>query len=76
MNVREIERAIGNGQAVKAVSMSRQIECVRREVEFRERRYGEMVRSGRMAQRNADDELEAMKAVLATLREVAAQRGI
>jgi hypothetical protein len=51
-----------------------QIQCVRREIGYRERCYPRWIESGKMPQRKADDELSAMSAVLATLQELHAQQ--
>lgn len=51
-----------------------QINCVRRELGYRERCYPSWVESGKIPQRKADDELAAMHAVLATLTELHAQQ--
>lgn len=53
-----------------AVPLARQIECVERELRMRRDVYGRRVADGKMKQRKADEEIEAMDAVLATLREV------
>lgn len=49
------------------VPIERQVECVRREIKLRERVYQRRVSEGKMSQALADNELEAMGAVLATL---------
>lgn len=51
------------------VSLERQIRCVKRELGKRKGVYPRWVASGRMTQEQADDEREAMEAVLATLLE-------
>lgn len=51
------------------VSIERQIECVERELRMRRDVYARRVADGRMKQRKADDEIEAMEAVLVTLRD-------
>lgn len=53
-------------------SLADQIAAVRREIVMRERVYPWQVRNGRMSQAAADRELAAMRAVLATLEEIAA----
>lgn len=53
-----------------------QIACVKREIRMRERVYPRFVASGKMSQQECDKELRAMRAVLETLREVAAGGGL
>jgi hypothetical protein len=57
--------------APRDVSLSRQVECVGREIRLRERTYPRWVAAGRMSQARADDELAAMRAVLDTLSRLA-----
>lgn len=52
------------------VALADQIACVRREIALRNKVYPRWVEKGRMHQEQADRELEAMIAVLATLQEV------
>ena len=52
-----------------------QISCVRRELGFRERLYPRWVADGRMTQKQADDEITTMRAVLRTLLAAAGDRG-
>jgi hypothetical protein len=52
---------------VSAFSLQRQIDCIASEIALRERVYPHWVRGGKMKQAQADDELGAMRAVLATL---------
>lgn len=52
---------------MNAVGLSEQIECVRREIALRERVYPRWVSAGKMTQVKANDEIAAMRAVLATL---------
>jgi len=52
------------------VPIQRQIECVERELRMRRDVYARRVAEGRMTQQKAADELEAMSAVLETLRGV------
>lgn len=52
------------------VSLERQLRCVKREIKKRESVYPRWVEQGRMPKQQADDELEAMRAVLATLLEL------
>jgi hypothetical protein len=49
---------------------SEQIACVRREIAMRERSYPRWVEAGKMTQEKAEDELAAMRAVLATIIKV------
>lgn len=49
------------------ITLERQIKAVKREIHMRERVYPGWVKSGRLKQHEADDELAAMQAVLATL---------
>jgi hypothetical protein len=49
-------------------SLDDQVECVIREIGYRERVYPRRVASGQMTQKLADRELERMRAVLETLR--------
>lgn len=53
------------------VSISDQIRCVEREIKKREYVYPRQVAQGKMSQNRADAELDRMRAVLATLNEVA-----
>ncbi len=50
------------------ITLHSQIECVKREIAFRERCYPRWVKEKRMSQQLADHELAAMRAVLATLQ--------
>ncbi|MBX9697889.1 MAG: hypothetical protein K2X74_00575 [Acetobacteraceae bacterium] len=52
------------------VSLARQIACIERELRMRRQVYPRRVADARMTQRAADDEIAAMEAALATLREV------
>lgn len=54
--------------AAPSVSLGRQIACVEREITMRERVYPGWVDKGRMTNATADQEIAAMKAVLATLK--------
>ena len=51
------------------IPISEQIACVQREIKMRERVYSRWVQNGRMTQKKADAELEAMRAVLDTVRQ-------
>ena len=53
-----------------AVTLENQIRCVQREIGLRERVYPKWVRDGKMKERVAQYEIEAMKAVLATLLDI------
>lgn len=55
------------GPKVEDVSIVRQIDCVKRELRIREQVYPRWVECSRMSQREADDEILCMKAVIATL---------
>lgn len=57
-------------QIKPAVTLHEQVVCVRREIELRERVYPRFVASNKMKQENADREINRMKAVYATLREL------
>lgn len=50
-----------------AINLSEQIACVKREIAMRERVYPGQVQRGKLRQGEADYELAAMRAVLATL---------
>lgn len=56
------------------VPIERQIACVRREVGMRRRVYPGWVAARRLTQEEADRQLEAMEAALATLERVKAER--
>lgn len=58
------------------VSLSDQIAEVKRELRLREINYPRWIAAGKMNQAEADRQLERMRAVLATLEEVARSRGI
>lgn len=51
----------------ETVGIARQIACVKREIALRERVYPKWIAAGRLSQKIADNELSAMRAVLATL---------
>lgn len=53
-----------------APSLDEQIQCVSRELRFRERVYARRVQNGQMTQSQSDREIGRMKAVLETLRDV------
>lgn len=55
-----------------AVPISAQVKCVEREIRFRERVYARRVGEKKMSQAKADEELDAMRAVLATLQNIEA----
>jgi hypothetical protein len=50
------------------IPIEAQIACVERELGFRHRVYERRVKDGKMTQAKADSEIEAMTAVLETLR--------
>jgi hypothetical protein len=52
------------------VPIDEQVKCVEREIGMRERVYGRWVSDKRMTQKKADQEIEAMRAVLETLRNI------
>ena len=54
----------------EAISIERQIACVRREVGLRKRVYPRWVSQARMSQPDADGQIAAMEAALATLKRV------
>lgn len=56
------------------VELEKQIECVRREIAFRERLYPRWVESNRINPVRAEHELKCMRAVLETLLKVEAER--
>jgi hypothetical protein len=55
------------------ITLDQQIASVRREIGMRERVYPVWVNKGKMKPENASYEIDAMKAVLATLTEIAAK---
>ena len=55
-------------------SLHGQIACVEREIKMRQRVYPRWVEQERMTQRKADEEIESMQAVLATLKAALAPR--
>lgn len=56
------------------VTIEEQVECVERELGYRERVYARRVEAGKMSQQQATRELERMAAVLETLRGLAELR--
>ena len=52
------------------VTLERQVAEVRRELGMRRRKYPEWVAAGRMTRGQAEERLEAMEAVLATLEDL------
>lgn len=50
-----------------AVPLTDQIKCAKRELALRERTYRRLVASGRMKREAADYEIDAMRAILASL---------
>lgn len=55
------------------IALADQVACVKRELSFREHVYPRRVAAGVMSTQDARREIERMKAVLATLEEVAAK---
>lgn len=53
---------------VPEIPLAEQIRCVGREIGLRRNVYPKWVASGRMKQQDADREIAAMEAVLATLK--------
>lgn len=60
--------------AGSAVTLEEQVAAVEREIGLRLRVYPRWVASGKMRQARADKEIERMRAVLVTLKELAAER--
>jgi hypothetical protein len=56
------------------VPLADQIRCVGRELGLRRRVYPKWIASGRMKQDDADREIAAMEAVLATLKDLEVNR--
>lgn len=54
------------------ITIERQIECVRREVNMRRRVYPRWVAAGKMSQAKAAEEIEVMEAVHAHLESILA----
>jgi hypothetical protein len=61
--------------APTAVSIDRQIACVKRELAQRRRVYPRLIADGRMSQAKADEEIAVMEQVLVTLEQVRAIPG-
>lgn len=57
-----------------SVSIEAQIECAQRELSMRAGVYPRLVQNGKISQRQADKELQAMEAIVETLRQVKQQR--
>lgn len=55
------------------ISLDVQVACIRREIGMRERVYPRWVATEKMKPQKADDEIAAMRAVLATLQELKAK---
>jgi len=53
-----------------AITIEEQIACVQRELGFRERLYSRWVKTGKLNQQGADEELGRMRAVLTTLTRI------
>lgn len=60
----------------RSVPLSVQIEAAEREVRMREQVYPRRVMEKRMAKMTAERELEAMRAIVQTLRDLAKREGI
>lgn len=56
-------------------SMPEQIECVKREIRFRQYVYPRRIDAGKMSPAKAAHELESMQAVLATLEALPKEQG-
>lgn len=56
------------------ITLEAQIASVEREIRMREKVYPRWTASGKLKKESADRELETMKAVLATLREIQAKQ--
>lgn len=52
------------------VTISEQIKCVRREIDYRKRLYPRWVQDGKITQQEANYQIEAMEYVLNTLQAV------
>ena len=52
------------------IPIDEQVKCVEREIGMRERVYPRWIEAKRMTQKKADQELEAMRAVLETLQNI------
>jgi hypothetical protein len=63
-----VELSDHGAAAVSALGLVAQIACVRREIALRESCYPRWIKSGRMKEARANQELAAMKAVLGTLQ--------
>ena len=51
----------------RQIDLKQQIDCVAREIHMREKVYPDWIKRGRMKQEQADYQIKAMRAVLATL---------
>lgn len=56
------------------IDIDAQIACIKRELRLRQSAYPRFVARGTMLQRDADRELQAMQAVLATLERVRSEQ--
>lgn len=54
-------------EAPISITLEQQIACVKREISMRERVYPRWILAGKLSEGKAEFELEAMKAVLASL---------
>jgi len=53
------------------IPLARQIKCIEREIQMREYVYAKRVSETKMTQEKADEEINVMKAVLASLQGIA-----
>lgn len=65
-----VERFLQPAEVTTMISLSEQIRCVEREIGLRVRTYPRLVQSGRLADGEATRQLEAMRAVLDTLKQL------
>jgi hypothetical protein len=70
--VRSHARTHTGAPSMTSIPITHQIACVLREIGKREDVYPRWVRQGRMTQKFADEQLDAMRAVLATLQSIEA----
>lgn len=59
-----------SGEYCTNVTLTEQIKCVRRELDYRRRLYPKWVADGKMTQNEANYEIEAMEYVLNTIQAV------
>jgi len=58
------------------ISIQKQIDSVEREIRYRQRVYPRLVMDQKMSVEKAKDEIDAMRAVLETLREIEKKEGL